>query len=554
MDNSFEGFLEPNTNFTRITPVDNNVISSVSVPSSSSRLGTGNFDNPVALSSISDPITDSHKNRSNLSIVRSDLLNTTNNSQALENITKLCYIIEPISNINNQLKRNTFFNNDVKMSKCIYISEFGKFNISQISKNFAKKLATVELAVEQSRLKTATKLTEITQLGDWVVKCRRPRFDKFCYCVIGPIGCDTDEQDVAMALVSEGYRNAEVKHIMKEQGKVKTVYMRVGLEVNKLPEYVYLIYQRFAVRPYIGKPWQCYNCQKFGHNARDCRSKVHCVVCSGSHAVKLSPIKSKESVKCTNCGGNHTASYGGCSYMKNDREVEKVRAECYISYREAVLKIKHDPQSHHDVSQSTRPSVALTNQNSIPVSRRISHVKALTSNLKVNLTDSSTQTEGSSNNLEVSHSFALKLATAFVQVLQLRNSNVTNEAQIKSVLNIMKETMGVSIDANKLQCNVPKATITDKDTGVGVTSIPETPDPVSPIAAADVSCSGRGGPRGKTSPKMDCRYKKKTVDDHPNAAKKRGAEQLSSATVDETPLKKKPFGKQNNKSPKWKGN
>lgn len=36
--------------------------------------------------------------------------------------------------------------------------------------------------------------------------------------------CDTDKQDVVLTLSTEGYQNSEVKWIMKEQGKVKTVY------------------------------------------------------------------------------------------------------------------------------------------------------------------------------------------------------------------------------------------------------------------------------------------------------------------------------------------
>lgn len=112
----------------------------------------------------------------------------------------------------------------------------------------------------------------------------------------------------------------------------------------------------------------------FGHNARDCRSKVYCVVCSSYHAVKDCPIMSERSVICINCGSNHAVSYGGCSCMKNARDVEKVCVECNLSYREGVLKVKRDPQSLRAVSQS-----ALTNPYSIPVSRLISPVKAASS-------------------------------------------------------------------------------------------------------------------------------------------------------------------------------
>lgn len=61
--------------------------------------------------------------------------------------------------------------------------------------------------------------------------------DTFRCVIIGPIGCNTDEQDLEMALVTEGYWNTEVKSIMKKQGKFKAVFMSVGLEIGKLWQY-----------------------------------------------------------------------------------------------------------------------------------------------------------------------------------------------------------------------------------------------------------------------------------------------------------------------------
>ena len=75
---------------------------------------------------------------------------------------------------------------------------------------------------------------------------------------------------------------------------------------------------------YIDRPWQCYRCQQFEHNANGCHAQLKCVVCAGYHDVKDCESRIP---KCRNCGNNHTANYGGCPYMKKAKIVEKVRAE-----------------------------------------------------------------------------------------------------------------------------------------------------------------------------------------------------------------------------------
>ena len=66
------------------------------------------------------------------------------------------------------------------------------------------------------------------------------------------------------------------------------------------------------VKPYIPRPLQCYNCQKYGHSKFKCKYKnmySRCVVCgtefNGSH--ECSKI-----VKCSNCGEDHKSNSKDC--------------------------------------------------------------------------------------------------------------------------------------------------------------------------------------------------------------------------------------------------
>ena len=273
----------------------------------------------------------------------------TNNSN---HDRKIVILIEPLAD---HRQVESFFGNYIKMSRSIYNSIFEKFNIIQISKNFFKKLVIVELSLRHYELQEVDVLLKVNRLGDWSVRCRRPHSKTMTYGVVGPIGCDTSDKEIADSLTTQGYNNVEVKRITKSRGgeTTKTVYVRIGLSIPMLPEFVYLEYQRFKMKPYISKSWQCYRCQKFGHNADNCRSNIRCVACAGPHAVADCTVREKSHVKCINCGGNHTASYGGCQFIKNARVVEQVRSEKKLSYRDAVTLVKssadggRQPQSNH---------------------------------------------------------------------------------------------------------------------------------------------------------------------------------------------------------------
>ena len=61
---------------------------------------------------------------------------------------------------------------------------------------------------------------------------------------------------------------------------------------------------------------QCFNCQSFGHSAKNCRSKQKCLSCGESHSHKGCPNKEARKPKCANCKRPHVASYKGCPAYK----------------------------------------------------------------------------------------------------------------------------------------------------------------------------------------------------------------------------------------------
>ena len=59
-----------------------------------------------------------------------------------------------------------------------------------------------------------------------------------------------------------------------------------------------------------------FNCQSFGHSAKNCGSKQKCLICGESHSLKGCPNREPKKAKCANCLGPHVASYRGCPEYK----------------------------------------------------------------------------------------------------------------------------------------------------------------------------------------------------------------------------------------------
>ena len=74
---------------------------------------------------------------------------------------------------------------------------------------------------------------------------------------------------------------------------------------------------------------QCYKCQGFNHIAKDCKNDQKCVRCAGAHKSTDCPDKNKETlkIKCSNCHGNHVASFRECQKFKDQIKIQADKAK-----------------------------------------------------------------------------------------------------------------------------------------------------------------------------------------------------------------------------------
>ncbi|KAM4634664.1 uncharacterized protein ACJ7VT_002543 isoform 1-T4 [Polymixia lowei] len=143
----------------------------------------------------------------------------------------------------------------------------------------------------------------------------------------------------------KGGKILHVQRLAMMKGGVKTDSESILLEVDGeiLPTRMYLGYVSYPVRAYVLRPVRCYNCQRFGHVAANCRRQRRCARCGGDH--DYGKCGTEVLPKCCNCGRGHSVAYGGCNVLKQQSEVQRVRAENQISYTEAVRVIKERKSS-----------------------------------------------------------------------------------------------------------------------------------------------------------------------------------------------------------------
>lgn len=169
--------------------------------------------------------------------------------------------------------------------------------------------------------------SEVRKFGDWGTKG----------VISGiPLGKKLDE----LRKVIKGGTVLSVKRLQATRNGEKMDSPSVLLEFKEqvLPERVMIGYMSFYVREYVPPPVRCYKCQRYGHIAKICKGKQRCGKCGGEH--EYGECGESEERKCCNCGGNHTAAYGGCPVRKRAVAIQQVRSSRNLSYAEAVKAVK----------------------------------------------------------------------------------------------------------------------------------------------------------------------------------------------------------------------
>ena len=127
---------------------------------------------------------------------------------------------------------------------------------------------------------------------------------------------DLDIKIIKEKLEEKSINCEELKRLINHKGrettliifKVENEQSQYHLEKNGLQ----IEGVSYTVRKYIKKNIQvqrCIKCQRLGHNNKNCKFNRRCVRCSGTSCGQEC---TKEILKCSNCGEQHSSAYKGC--------------------------------------------------------------------------------------------------------------------------------------------------------------------------------------------------------------------------------------------------
>ena len=131
------------------------------------------------------------------------------------------------------------------------------------------------------------------------------------------------------------------------------------------PLHMYIGYKRITVKQFIPYPTRCFKCQKFGHVSSNCRGKLKCPNCSEEH--DFENCDKKESKKCSNCGGNHSAGFKGCSEFLKAKKIKEYSYSQKLSYAEATKQLKTNVKCtmEQQENEQTKVNIEVNNEDHI---------------------------------------------------------------------------------------------------------------------------------------------------------------------------------------------
>lgn len=108
----------------------------------------------------------------------------------------------------------------------------------------------------------------------------------------------------------------------------------ISFRASTLPKYISINHVRIAVEQYNQKVLLCYNCFRYGHLSKQCKSNIRCLKCKEEH--NITECQKVLSPKCFHCEGEHyTNEINKCQEYSRQKTIKKLMTENNLTYYEA---------------------------------------------------------------------------------------------------------------------------------------------------------------------------------------------------------------------------
>lgn len=292
-----------------------NVIENISINK------TITFKEPTPNVATDTPVNGEFNNISNTSRVAGSGGPTSTHSAALINKYKTTDTGPYYVFLENTESGNLGYFHPMAMGKMIFV------NIPDVNKEIVNISAAGrnKVKIETKTGAAANNILLNTFLKTQNIKCYIPDSLVNKKGVIRNVHKELSETEI-MSVIKSNSKVKAVKRVTKKIKNVdKTEEIILGtciltFDSQKLPAYVYIHGTRCMVDPYVAPVLQCYNCMRFGHGSKQCRSKARCGICGSEHNSRDCLVK--EPV-CVLCNEGHVAFSKKCPVYQKQLETKK---------------------------------------------------------------------------------------------------------------------------------------------------------------------------------------------------------------------------------------
>lgn len=440
---------------------DGNAINSGNFPSAY----TCNSDNDIILQNLR--AMESQKSNRPTSSASNTIKPLTPTNHTLQSIGKGTVILIKFSDDDCKV-----LTNPILINKLIVTSEFKHLKIKDIRPNNRKNILAIE-AINPLTTEETEKLTNITKLGTYEVKCEVPNSDKFKYGVIYPISLDTD----LLELQYEINETNEIQIVGMERLKKKinnnwtpSQSVKLTIKNRNIPNHITIGFMKYIIRPFINEPMQCYKCQRLGHTSKSCKASLpRCMLCGGPHKKDDCTAERK---RCANCNGEHSANSKSCEIMRQALNLEKLKAIHEIDHNTArnqmfknkyefqassfppsiispILETPTETQPFLNTSYANIVSRGTTGEKSYSGNRRLTSLASQPvyqqTPLKAVYKDAETQTDYVEQQKTLDEDFLKKLRNFIIDILSTNLTKETKDARLCLADNAIKNNFGIDL-------------------------------------------------------------------------------------------------------------
>lgn len=248
-------------------------------------------------------------------------------------------------------------------------SDIGSFHPMQLGRIFKNanitdikeisKRGRNRVCVETFTANGANDLINSNILKEKNIKTYIPAHMTSCQGVVRGIDTSFSEEELLQHIESSrkviGIRRFNRRTINNgESSLTPTGTICITFEGRILPKCISIFKYSCEVNLYIRPVIQCYNCLRFGHTKKQCRSKLRCQRCGGEHQSE----NCSYNLECIYCGEEHTAIDRQCKEYTRQKNIKDIMAFDNLSYYEASQKIPGttNPNKAQAKSRSRHPS------------------------------------------------------------------------------------------------------------------------------------------------------------------------------------------------------